>query len=233
MCFVEEIYSDLLKKAKVEIRARLGEAIDNLLPQTYVDYLRIVQYIPVEAWDDIDDTTTIGRVLAKYIGTNIRSVDWIKENGLCLENIIPKPSTILYAGRGAFAQYMIRKDHVIVPVPMLQIVNKKVLGLYDNDDVQYSKQLLENYCFGHSNSTLLLCPNTNAILINHCSNRTGFNECNNGNGANAGYRWATSWDKDTSKWLQMPLSEMIYQGGRGLSMEIVATRDIQPGEEVC
>ena len=112
---------------------------------------------------------------------------------------------------------------------MLQIVNKDSMNLYDDDGSVYTKQLLLNYCFGHRDSSLLVCPNTNAILINHCSVRT--KDCGP-HGPNAKYRWATTWDKDTSKWLHMSIDDMIHQEGRGISMEIIATRDIKPGEEV-
>lgn len=48
-------------------------------------------------------------------------------------------------------------------------------------------QLLLNYCFSNPHSTVLLCPTTNAVLINHCSIRT--KQCGP-NGPNADYRWS-------------------------------------------
>jgi hypothetical protein len=72
-------------------------------------------------------------------------------------------------------------------------------------DVPVVKQLLLNYCFGHDESSLLLCPITNAILINHCSDRT--KECGE-DGPNAEYRWDTEWDRDTKRWLEMTLHEI-------------------------
>jgi len=48
---------------------------------------------------------------------------------------------------------------------------------------------------------------------------------------NAEYRWA-KWDEATGDWLEKSIEEMERDGGRGLSLEIVATRDIEQGEEV-
>jgi hypothetical protein len=178
-----------------------------------------------------DSIKDIARSLAKYLGTTPRSVEWIVEHGLCVENLIPGKSKIQQAGQGAIAQYPLKKGEMVVPAPLLQIVDRDVLATYDMDNQKVGPQLLLNYCFGHAESSLLLCPDTNAILINHCSLRE--NKCGS-KGPNARVQWASSgWEKDNDKWLQMSLSELGQQRGRGIAMEVVAMRDIQPGEEVC
>ena len=183
-------------------------------------------------------------ILAK---TNIitRDVEWIQNNGICIEKIRPGPSTIAQAGRGAFAQVVIKTGDMITPAPLLSISNKDTLNIYETEldseekevinSEKIGSQLLMNYCFGHMESQLLLCPQTNAILINHCSNREKENVCNNGNGPNAIARWASGWDTTSDEWLQKSMEFMVNmttEGMRGLSLEIIATADIAPGEEV-
>jgi hypothetical protein len=252
---VEEKYDELLEKARISVRRRITSRVEALLPKTY-DLFRVVldntpddtfvEGVPkIGARSTKSNDKNIVIALAKYVGTDVRDVGWIQRNGMCLENIVPNPSTRPHAGRGAFAQFPIQKDAIIVPAPTLQILHKGTLDLYDGDD-RYGKQLLLNYCFGHDESTILLCPNTNAILINHCSERgstkTATNDdddddghsCgNHGPAPNAMYRWGTSWDPLTAVWMNMTIDEMLSDTGRGISLEIVATRNIEPGEEVC
>lgn len=174
----------------------------------------------------------LAKHIARHMGTNARTVNWIKAHGLCLEHIVPGPSTIPGAGQGAIAQHYIGKGETVVPVPMLQILDRDVLTIYDEDKQPNGTQLLLNYCLGHSKTPLLLCPNTNAILMNHCSNRKPFSRhC--AKGPNAVFRWSTgSWESDSKTWQAMTLDEMAKQKGRGLAMDVVALRNIQPGEEI-
>jgi hypothetical protein len=122
-------------------------------------------------------------------------------------------------------------------------MDKDDLNMYQME-TKTSTQLMINYCFSHRQSSMLLCPQTNAILLNHCSTRKSYGgDCEKYNshrdpklrGPNAELRWATGWDPDTTLWLQKSYSEisnLVKQKKRGLSLEIVATRDIHPGEEV-
>ena len=155
----------------------------------------------------------LSEALAKEVSLTQRSAQWLIENGRCVDNIVPGRSTLPYAGRGAFAQRFIARDEVVVPVPLIQLMDADALTIWEEIedefgdwvDVPVGKQLLLNYCFGHDDSSLLLCPITNAILINHCSNRT--NECGK-DGPNAEYGWDTDWDRDTKHWLNMTLDEI-------------------------
>ncbi len=183
--------------------------------------------------------------LAKRTTVDVQkqNVSWIEENGICLEKIRPNPSTIDGAGLGAFAQITIPKGDIISPAPLLNIPNRDSLLTYRTkldekgtrvkiDDNPIGHQLLLNYCFGHEKSQLLFCPETNAVLINHC--RQGGKYCN-GNSPNAKVQWAGQWDPTTNEWLQKSTEDirrLTAAGSRGLSLEIIATRDIKPGEEV-
>lgn len=172
-----------------------------------------------------------------------RDPEWIKENGLCLEHLVPKKSTLLHAGFGGFAQYGVPKNEIVVPAPVLHVTNKETLTLYrrgivDDDEIRSFQKnpesfktgisLLLNYCLGHTESSMLMCPMTSAMLINHCSDRT--KECGP-KGPNAEVRWSSGWDPASHEWRNKTLHDIDHHKGRILSLEIVALRDIAPNEE--
>ena len=172
------------------------------------------------------------RFLAREFGTTQRTPEWVEEHGLCIEHLIPGVSTLPQAGRGAFAQHKIGQGEMVVPVPLLHIMDKSVMYLIEgpNEVSESRKQLLTNYCFTHQLSSLMLCPTSNAILINHCSART--KSCGE-QGPNAKIQWASPhWDPRTQVWLNATLEEMAPIVDRMLAIEIVALRDILPGDEV-
>ena len=194
-----------------------------------------------------------------------RTLDWIRNEGNCLDNLIPGLSTLPDAGRGGFAQRFIPKYSMVVPSPLIQIIGRDTLLMYDltidektrkmkKDNSQGSnqqstgQQMLINYCFSHPNIDITLCPQSNAVLLNHCSIRKSYGgDCEKYNkneggkrGPNAKIRWAgddgrESWDPNTQNWLKMTMTQikdLTYSTKRGLSFDIIATRDISPGEEV-
>eukprot|EP00977_Amphora_coffeiformis_P021425 scaffold9318_cov147-Amphora_coffeaeformis.AAC.4 len=148
--------------------------------------------------------------------------------------MIPGPSRMPHAGQGGIAQHKIGQGELVVPAPLLHILDRNALTIdYGEDDSSRNPtQLLLNYCLGHPETPLLLCPNTNAILMNHCSTRhKEFNKfCPRG--PNAAFRWASGWDPDSAAWQKMTIDEIAQQPGRGLAMEVIALRPIQPGEEI-
>ncbi len=161
---------------------------------------------------------------------SVRTIDWLNENGRCMDNIRPGNSTIRDAGRGAFASRFIPKGGLVAPGPVLHIANHTALNMYDIDPLtngrdltkETGKQLILNYCFGHRKSTLLLCPYTSpSAYINHSRK------------PNAKIIWA---DEQThnhnADWLNENVEFLKQQMAIGLSLNFVATRDIQPGEEV-
>ena len=205
------------------------------------------------------NSTTAETMAHQFSMNNLlpRSMDWILSAGKCLDNLTLQKSTVSDAGRGAFAQRFIPKGESIVMAPLLHIMDYKSTFMYelkyDEDDEVFrdsednehvGSQLINNYCFSHDESTMLLCPQTNAAAINHCSERGIFdgdclrynqNEDAEMRGANAEIKWADDWDSETEEWLKMSLGEIkneVWKGRRGLSLEFVATRDIYPGDEV-
>ena len=202
----------------------MSPQVAQLMPKNSAQLKRIMEKSAVDLFGDIFD-----RSIAEELLTENRTVDWIRENGMCVENLIPGRSTIKQAGQGGFAQHRIRKGELVVPAPSLQVADRRALTIFDNNGNPHGTQLLLNYCFGHNVTSLLICPDTNAILVNHCSDRT--KECGP-KGPNAKFQWASGWDPDTPTWLTMSVDDIAKEEGRGLSLEIVALRDIEPGDEV-
>jgi len=146
----------------------------------------------------------------------IRSTEWLETNGLCLDNLKEGKSTIAQAGRGAFANRHLPKGSFVAPMPLLHECNHDAfLSTYG------TTQLFLNYCFGHRSSTLKLCPYGSFVsLINH--NQTY---------ANVEIRWSTS-KLHNREWLETKKDELCEFDHAGLIFDIVATKDILPGEEI-
>ncbi len=122
-----------------------------------------------------------------------RTIEWLEEHGTCGDHLAALPSTLPQAGRGAFAVRNLPKDSIVAQLPMIHIADRALLDMYNFATVHDSTdgtstggstkripvasagkmgyQLLLNYCYGHKDSTLLLCPYgplTN--FINHNQN---------------------------------------------------------------
>jgi hypothetical protein len=219
----------------------------SVFPKTkrqYDDYIKLKN--EMEAKNKAPVTEEDSAIIMAQVNLLPRDINWIKTNGICIEKIRPGLSTIAGAGRGAISQTYIEKGEIITPAPLLNIPNSDALLTYattqddegnmiiENEE-PIGHQLLLNYCFGHVDSKLLLCPQTNAILINHCSNRQEGKEICDGNTPNAKIQWASGWDPTTDDWLKKSvpgIASLTDYGVRGLSLEVVATRDIAPNEEV-
>ena len=167
---------------------------------------------------------------------SIRDMKYLKENGKCVDNIVPGMSNIPHAGRGAFATRFIPKGGLVHPAPVVHITDKSAVNMYnetignttgkmvrDEKAGVVQKQIIYNYMFGHPNSTVLLFPySSNAAYINHHATEY-----------NAELRWA----KDFSffhheDWLEKDVEFLESQWTSGLLLEFIALRDIQVGEEV-
>jgi hypothetical protein len=167
----------------------------------------------------------------------IRSMEWLEENGKCIDHIVPGHSTIDGAGHGAFAKRHLPKGTIITGSPLHQVPDQKTFHLYDCDEEQiYHKdgkpkrldavigeQVALNYCFGHSESTLILCPYGSGVnYINH--NKTL---------ANVKIQWAEHGSTGhNASWLEMDPKKMKWNYKTILAFDYIATRDIAEGEEL-
>ena len=138
--------------------------------------------------------------------------------GLCFDNIVQRESTIPQAGRGAFAARDISEGSLVAPAPLLHFMNWEDLNVSESSE---RKDILLNYCFGHESSPMLLCPASSVTLINHSKN------------PNAKIQWAKDPSFRKKDWRSATLDELKNEFSSVLMFEVVATRDISEGEEVC
>lgn len=187
-----------------------------------------------------EDSAVVDEIVQKgteYVHYNrsIRTIEWLRENGSCMDNLVAGTSTIKQAGRGAFTRRPISQGEIISPLPLIHIHDKKVFDMYEsqegpypfttsskrNESKPFHKQLMLNYCFGHEMTDILLCPyGVGTALINHSKNRT-----------NARIVWSK---KSTShpEWINMHPSAWSKSQHAGLAFDLVATRDLEIGDEV-
>lgn len=232
---IKDLEYDIFDMVK-SISSLMSERVANLLPQTGIELEELTESMKNE---DIEMKLALSTTVQ-------RDVEWIEQYGICIDNIVNKESTIPTAGHGAFAARQIKAGSVIIPAPLLQVADRSSLNIYKTVTDEYSgglkhdgsevvgHQLMMNYCFGDSSTSLLLCPSTNALLMNHCSHRKfGGGQCGN-KGPNAEIRWA-SWDPYIEQWLNSTvkeISKMTMNEQRGLSFDFVAIRDIDANEEI-
>jgi hypothetical protein len=149
--------------------------------------------------------------------------------GQCLDTVREGTSTIPDAGRGAFATRDFRNGAVIAVAPLVQISDKEIMQTKNvSSRVTASQQLLLNYCFGHRKSSLLLCPTSQAAMINHDSSRK----------ANVAIRWARKDAGYYKDYTSGPVEDLQVDNddfesyNTKLMFEYVAIRDIEAGDEL-
>ena len=169
---------------------------------------------------------------------HIRSNEWLQTHGRCVDTIVSKDSTIPGAGRGAFAKTTIQQGQVVITSPVLhapQTAHDFMAKVKVSDDAELQKrlfhwdkvesyQLLLNYCFGHAESSLLLCPNGGGVgLINHAKNGV----------ANVRVQWAQDFSAHRHDMVHNATLEDLEQVHTSVFLfEFVALRDIDKGEEI-
>jgi hypothetical protein len=149
-----------------------------------------------------------------------RSIAWLRQHGICLDNIMPQQPTT--SGRGAIATRFLPRHAVVAPVPVVPIFDWQI-SLKMNTKAGAAKQqwqLLLNYCYGHAQSSLMLFPYSPIVnLINH------------GDDPNVRLQWSQQHNRND--WLEMTLEELEDEADEpGLLLELVAIRDIVPGEAI-
>ena len=187
---------------------------------------RVLNALP-QSFSDVDLAMRKGvRELAR-IKTPL---EWLKENGKCMDNLRPMPSTIRQAGRGAFATRFLSKGSPVASAPLIHVPRgKEVFRMYGHNVSATGEwvrdlnrptgyQLITNYCFGHPESTVMLSPYGPSVpFINH-------------------KRWAPNvriqWTNPDHTWLTKSVDFLETTQNAQLSFDLIATRDIYPGEEV-
>jgi SET domain len=179
----------------------------------------------LERLKDFDDNV-------KKLRTNesIRPLEWFETNGVCGDHLEGKRSTIPQAGYGAFSRRDLPEGTLVGGMPLIHIIDRKVLNMFHvvskiavDTTKPAGQQLIVNYCYGHAESTLLLCPYGPVVnYVNH-----------NASQANVKLQWSNRLAKDQQQYLTQPLEYLTESGAYAkLAMELVATRNITAGEEI-
>lgn len=193
---------------------------------------RIAQLLPPHP-DDLHKVQEAGGALVFKNPAIYRTVKWLNEFGLCMDKIRPGASTIPNAGRGAFATRAIKNGEMIAPVPLTHFPDKRILNMYDlspnengelekQSDKILNRQILENYCYSHPQSSMIFFPSGAGVpYINHHDE------------PNAKLIWS-SHPNHQRLWLNLSPQQLVDDEhlSIGLLMEVVATRDIAPGDEI-
>jgi hypothetical protein len=179
--------------------------------------------------EDVEKAIKVGTARFSAIDS-IRTPDWLQENGRCLDNLVGGTSTIAQAGQGAFATKSITKGQVISTTPVVTL-DREHLKLFKEiqrkDGTVRRKhvghQLLLNYCYGHPKSSLIFFPTSPSVsFINHAADRSK---------ANAEIKWS-DFSYHKSEWINAPLAEIKKLQKTGLLFDIVATKEIERGDEI-
>ena len=218
-------YQELQQKIGKKLTSELKSKLWGVNPESSDDPSAVRDMLP-PAWTEADAKTTH----AQHQHGGKYTPEWLRNNGLCMDNLIQGHSEIEQAGRGAFATRTLKEGIMIAPAPLVHILDKAALNMYNHqvdDNFQYlvsneiiGQQLLLNYCFGHKDSTKLLCPfGSNTAFVNHSPT------------PNAALRWSTHHSHQT-EWLNKTVEELGSKLDIGLVLEYYALREIAEDEEI-
>jgi len=158
----------------------------------------------------------------------LRSLEWLEENGQCMDHIYVALSSLSQAGQGAFSRRFLKQGQTVLSSPMVHTWGRKYFEIDRSnitEDINPLMQML-NYQFTHADSLVHFLPINQVIAINHNSKRMP-----NGQQPNVEIRWA-SWDKRSSYYLERPLEDLKNEHHSTMIIDVVATRDIQVDEEI-
>ena len=167
------------------------------------------------------------------INDGTRTQEWLQEHGTCGDHIREGTSTIRQAGRGGFATRSLPQGSIVAALPLIHVSDRNMFEMYNfpdfynqtDDYTLAGEQLLTNYCFGHTSSTLLLCPyGPLTSLINHHSDVSRIN---------VRIQWSDSRKGNHDPTLlERPMEFFTNDKTAKLAMDLVALRDLVPGEEL-
>jgi hypothetical protein len=226
-----ELVKLLLPIVKETLLSELWETFVWKTP--WLDTSRSIFAIP-KSWDELRLANNLTLQQMKRNQHSV-SLQWLQENGECGDWITVRQSTIRQAGRGAFAKKSFRVGDIVAPIPLIHIPYRDVLDMFElswdnstsaykaNRQIKKHTQLLGNYCMGHNQSTMLLCPY--GTLSNHINHNQTL--------ANVKLVWADPEKSNHhSDWLSMSIEDLNEEENAGLSMNLVATREIYPDDEI-
>lgn len=118
-----------------------------------------------------------------------RTVNYLETNGQCLDDVQVETGAEGSSEMGLFARRSIKNGSVIVPVPLYARRRSGSCSATDDDSCTASTMLQDSakYCFGHDDSSLLLCPLSSATFIQSASSQEHGSERR----ANAALKWSS------------------------------------------
>jgi hypothetical protein len=157
---------------------------------------------------------------------------------ICLDDkLVEGNSKIPKVGRGVFAKTAQQKDDILTSSPAVPIAQSLLW-----DEKRNQHQLLLNYCFGHANSDLLWLPYGPFLnSVNHAPTTTPEQQQQQQQQANVKVQWhqepvstdlARRQEYHHPDLLDLATERVAFTHGKGLVMDLVATRDIEQGEEL-
>jgi hypothetical protein len=202
----DEIVSDLLELIKKDLE-------DKPLTNMLLDKIRARENV-----EGVVDRNGMAQTTIKP-----KSHNWLEKNGYCLDHLYVKNSTIRDIGNGGFARRQMKKGSVIHSSPLVAAPRDFLEMNHPNAQIN-SKQLIMNYHFGHIDSSLLFMPLTQLTAVNHQSKRMGQEP-------NAKVAFSRRHPK-TRYMLERSLRDIAQEDHWTVILDVVATRDIEPDEEV-
>ena len=249
------------EKAKRE-RLKVGMGVDSsILPgdeRPYTEY-RPNDHHPADEEDEEDEQDEEDNDDDKRYGWNVKPLEWLYDNGVCLSSgkLWTGTSDAEYTGRAVFSTAGIAKGEVVLTTPLIAL-RRDDFRIYKSDpDAEHVRdtvdkstvigdELLFNYAYGHPDSPMLLVPNAPmANFINHGGEED----------ANVQIRWPTAGSKTArlfdwvynrqkediyddkfestnhNAWLKDHPIDVMEKSGK-LAFEYVALRDIEEDEEI-
>jgi hypothetical protein len=194
---------------------------------------RILNALPSNA-TQINRVLQTGGTSKQDYNRSLVEISWLEEHGQCMDNIKVGQSKNPDAGRGALANRFIPEGGLVAPAPLIHIPDFHVLKMFppkmdekepgrvlpNREDPRTTFQMMMNYCFGHNQSTLLLCPyGMLTSYINHSRDEP-----------NAKIQWSK--EMQHPEWQEWPIEEWGRTTHAGLSSDFVALRDIEEDEEI-
>ena len=215
-----------------EVESKTMKLVQDML-SVIPDLVESTKLVP-NSLTEVKRVATVGTARNQF-PDSIRSLQWLKDNGWCADNLKAGISTKPARGRGAFATRPIREGDIVAVSPVLHLFESQLefdIDIGHDESAQNEeratrrKQLTYNYSFGHPDSSLVLFPYAPLVgFINH-----------DPDDANIEVRWADD-EVQPEWWREGKKGDVISgdaeeYGGTGMMIEYVASRDIGAGEEV-
>lgn len=160
-----------------------------------------------------------------------RSLSWLKENGVCIDQVYVNAKTEDQFDQGLFAKRDFKTNGVITTSPV-RILSRSHLDITILDKesepkkemMWRGKQLLLNSCFGDSSSSLLFFPLDSRVQsISHPKD---------GQSANIGVRWSSQLSQNKELFDMLPKELLQVAKNFDLAFEFYALSDIAAGDEL-